>query len=723
MSSTQPVRRVLRSTGWLLILLLALALSIAAAPAAFAQAPLAEPDAPGACTNLRTLAVDDTLAQSLPQFTETEWVKFSVEQGARYRLEVSDAAGLQLSLHDGCRTDAPAVALRNGQLEFSATRAGDYYLLVRRNGIASAGLDGYKVTLSPAAPHRPSFTPLADVPEAVLRRATEFLEEMRGSDLTPEWTDARVNPNARILYRPDMQTPAYYEFNVEKPVDNGYEPAGFIQLAAGEHDYPVTHWEATGMSPTQQLAELAPLGTQLTEFYKVDALAYAAEYEEPTALGITTVATDVVNLGNLPGRIEGLDTVPQQAAELVTETIDDEGNLTHEGPDELPLTNQADWESWQALKDGYKDAYAPLLASLQQRANSTWQLNNNLSQYGESLVKGDVRTVHGLASFTIASIEVTGDGAAAQYLQQEQLSDNSTPTGVRLTVLGEPADKEARLAIEVKLTYTNDKTDVVKYAIVNAAALTYGQVFLPFLARSSSGDQVSAASVEAPAAPSGDWGPWSYWWTPGDGSSIRYGQFTYGGCASGCGATAWAMLFAWADRRAAINAAPYANHDGLYRVGGGYGADAVAPLNQDAGVVAMTTEIRNHIGTWCAFGSGATWPWRMIDAYKYVQPRATAAWSMGTSYDPTGLCWFGACNGARNRAIDAVTSGKPAIVGTGWLKHYPLALGYAQRSRESCFLWWCSTDYSRWFWVNQGWYGSSNGWTSADVWFGGAYYP
>ena len=97
---------------------------------------------------------------------------------------------------------------------------------------------------------------------------------------------------------------------------------------------------------------------------------------------------------------------------------------------------------------------------------------------------------------------------------------------------------------------------------------------------------------------------------------------------------------------------------------------------------------------------------------------------MNTRYDPTGLCWFGACDGSRNLAREQiVTYRAPAVVGTGWLKHYPLAFGYAERSKRSCVLFVCWTDYSRWFYVNNGWYGRDNGWTSADVWFAGVYRP
>jgi len=690
------------------------------------QAPMSEEVA--ACANFLPLAVNTTLAQSrLQRATMAEWIKFTVQQNARYRLAVNNAVGLQLALYDHCNANAPAVELHNGELEFTATRAGDYYLLVKQTAVSSASVTDYQVTLASAAPHRASSAPLADVPEAVQRRASEFLEEMRGSDLAPEWQNARLNLQARILYRPDMQTPAYYEFTVEKPVDNTFEPAGFIQLAAGEHDYPVTHWDVTGMSPVQELTEIAPLSATLTEFYKIDALSYAAEYEVATPLGITTVATDVINIGDLPGRIEGLDILPLAPAELSGTSVDSDGNVQNEGPEELPLSEQSDWESWSALKAGYEEEYGPLLTSLKMRVSETWERENSLAQHGESLIKGDVRIVHGLPSQTVAAINVTGDGAASQYLQQELLTTNGTTTGLKLTVLDEPADTQARLTVDITLQYTGGVTETVKYAIVNSVALRLNQVFLPFVSASSENSGVNAASTQATT---GDWGPWRYWWADGDAGSNRYGQMSANsapntsGCASGCGGTAWAMLFSWVDRRAAEGHATWANHWGIYRDNGGTGGNVVAPLSQDNGVKNMTWEIRNQIGTFCIFGSGATWPWEMIDATNYVRPRASAAWRMQTKYDPTGLCWFGACNGNRDLAKDAIINRRqPAVVGTGWLKHYPLAYGYAERSKRSCFLFVCWTDYSRWFYVNNGWYGNNNGWTGADVWFAGSYYP
>ena len=722
MKSTHLMRRIFGTTALRLALSLAFLVAVPAVSLAQgsveAGSPVAERTTADGCSDVQTVALNDTLAQSVPQFTEAGWVRFTLQQNARYRLEVSNTAGLELALYDGCRTDAPAVKLHNGELEFTATRGGDLYLLVRRNGLASAGLNEYQVTLAPAAPHRASAAPLADVPEDILRRATNFLEELRGSDLAPEWRDARINPNARIFYRPDIQAAGYYEFSVERPVANGWEAAGYIELSSASHDYPVTSWNVTGVSPTAEMYEMAPLGVNLTEFYRLGMHNYAAEYEEPTALGISTVATDVVTLGDLPDKL-ALEGIPDKAQELLTDTIDDTGSLTTEGPDEFTLPEQTGWDSWATLKAQYAEDYDPLLRSLAQRTNAEWELNKNLQQYGESLVKGDERTVHGLASLTIASINVTGDGADAQFLKQEQLGEAAAPTGIRLTVLDEPADKDLTLPFTVTLTYTDDKTEVLKYRIVNHEALSSGKVFLPFVANKGQKQQVSAASIEAARAPDGDWGPWSYWWVGGNPGGIVYNQFPAGSspntsaCWSGCGATAWAMVFGWFDRNKSWDW-------WLYRQNGGFGTNVVAPLVMDTGVRNMTWEIRNYMGTFCSGSGGATYYTRMIDAYKYVQPRAASGWQMKTRYDPTGLCWFGACNGARDLARNAILGGIPAILGEN--NHYPMAYGFAQQSRQSCFLWWCSTDYNRWFWVNQGWGGSGNAWiNNGDVKFAGTF--
>ena len=86
--------------------------------------------------------------------------------------------------------------------------------------------------------------------------------------------------------------------------------------------------------------------------------------------------------------------------------------------------------------------------------------------------------------------------------------------------------------------------------------------------------------------------------------------------------------------------------------------------------------------------------------------------------------WWTSSTDVRNHAINVVKSGRPVVIGRA--SHFPLAYGYAERHRKvkACsFCWWSTTQYSRWFYVNQGWGGSSNGWVSAEAWYAGEIKP
>jgi hypothetical protein len=160
---------------------------------------------------------------------------------------------------------------------------------------------------------------------------------------------------------------------------------------------------------------------------------------------------------------------------------------------------------------------------------------------------------------------------------------------------------------------------------------------------------------------------------------------------------------------------------GIYREDGGRGDISVAPLHMDNGVRNMIKEIRNHIDTFCISGSGATFPWNMISSIKYLNGRTGTR--LRTRYNSLGFSRSSCRKRARNAIRDRKT---PAIIGTGWLKHYPLAYGYAWRKRtvRKCFIFcWNTTVYDRYFYVNQGWGGSGNEWVSASTWFAGEILP
>jgi|JI102314A2RNA_FD_contig_31_1879975_length_716_multi_7_in_0_out_0_1 hypothetical protein len=216
---------------------------------------------------------------------------------------------------------------------------------------------------------------------------------------------------------------------------------------------------------------------------------------------------------------------------------------------------------------------------------------------------------------------------------------------------------------------------------------------------------------------------WNYFWAGGSGDQPRYNQFDYRGCKVGCGPVAWGILIGWADRQAAFGNAYWSPRTGLYRVNGGRGADAVAPINQDEGVNNMIREIRDAVGTFCAFGSGATTPWDMGGVWRYLSGRTGAR--ADTHYNVLGIHETRLANYAANSIAYRRT---PAVIGTGWLSHYPVAWGYAwqRRTVRKSFLWWewTETVTDTAFYVNNGWGGGGYGeWIDASTWFAGELYP
>jgi hypothetical protein len=217
---------------------------------------------------------------------------------------------------------------------------------------------------------------------------------------------------------------------------------------------------------------------------------------------------------------------------------------------------------------------------------------------------------------------------------------------------------------------------------------------------------------------------WTYYWAAG-GSSAQpaYSQFEYGRCLVGCGPTAWAMLFCWADRQAATGNTYWAGRTGLYRFNGGRGEDAVAPHLQDGGVENVIKELHEQCDTWCAFGSGATSPWKMPGAFEYLDGRTAA--EARASWNPSAI----AQDDLRDRVIESIVNRRtPAIVGIGWFDHYPLAWGYAWQKRTirrgTILHSWDDVVTDRSFYLNEGWgQGGSGDWVEASTWFAGQLWP
>lgn len=554
---------------------------------------------------------------------------------------------------------------------------------------------------------------LEKLPLDVHRRAVQLLEDVRGTESAPTWKDAVLGPEAMPLYRPDVLGVAYYEFRV---LAGGKEPVGYIIASTGDHDYPIAHWNFEGLSLTEELARKAE-GREVAAFYKLDSLSYAAEGTKGELLA---------TLGQLPPRVVGQDPawldkpveptdatwVPDLQVEDDSKAGDVKGSLVIKGPTKAAPIELAKWSSWDELKAGYTESFATLAESLRRQAAEEWETEALVLKSGEGLV---MKKPHELALlYPDVTIDLYGEGA--DLVRAEQVETTPGQKVLVLTAVGATAGKE--LPLQVQLKYGNGQGETLSFVVLSPEDV---------------GTQVSGAS--APGGSEVHWtqvgpmGPWSSWYTfyAGTHSDQRlYNQMSAGSspntssCYSGCGGTAWAMLFGWGDYQAAVGNPSWWHRTGLYRQNGGYGADAVAPTYMDTGVRNMTWEIRNRIGTFCISGSGATFPWDMGQASGYLVNRTGA--SLSTHYNVVGIHEAR----LRDKARDSIVNRKvPAIIGTGWLQHYPLAYGYRWRSRtvRKCFIFcWNETEYQREFYVNQGWGGGGNGWVSAGTWFAGQLY-
>lgn len=683
---------------------------------------------------------------SRPLHQQQDWVKFTVQKGKRYQLAVSQAEqAVPLLLQAGCQTSSQMYAANNGKLLFTAQTDATYYVKLGAPATVTAAANGYQVTMAEVSAAPPSKLALNLVPIEIYRRAFDRLEELRGSPDMPEWQAAQFNNEVRLLYRPDIEGVAYYEFSVEKPGPNGSEPAGFIEVAAGPFDHPIPSWSPAGLSPTQALANLAPTsGDTISQFFKVDEVAYAAEYEQSSPLGLAFAATEPLLLGDLPPKFSGFDALPLDFEPSTTDYVwqpattggaDSETavmtpTLAITGPDEPFTLSQEPWDSWAALKSEYAEANGLLLDQLELDASADWNYLQQVDQFGEPLLKGESRTIRALSTITVTAISVSGEGSGPAFLQQEAITEGGQQTGVRLTVTGEPGETYRELPLTVTLQYSSGISETKRFAIINQSSLRApNQLYLPLVSNGGPQPQVTAAhtagTAQVDAATIINYGPWTTWWAAGtwEGNSWPfYNQIPPNTrvnskpCHSGCTNTAYAMLFGWADRRAATPGSIWNGRWGIYRQNGGNGGDAIAPLweSEDRGIENVMMELNRYMGTFCQGNGGATYISRQPDAQKYLTPRTGATirvreangwWIFGTNEDDT-----------RNQTINAIKGGSPVVITTPG--HSPLAHGYREASQRvrRCFIFcWYTTEYLREFYINQGWGNAGNKWIPAKT--------
>jgi hypothetical protein len=565
--------------------------------------------------------------------------------------------------------------------------------------------------------------PSRDISTDIYKRASQFIEDMRFDSAAANWKNAQIGNRVIELYRPDIEGVAYYEFSLTNP--NG-ESAGFITLSNGTHEQPIANRSDNGISPAEQLIrEAESNGSSVAKIYKLNDESYVAE---------DVNGEMVAHTPNLPLKIVGQqldwldrDVQPASITSYTTGNGDESGEIPEQriissGDTETQFRLE-EWSSWRELKENYRETYAVMNEAVKRESASDWKAERALQEYGEAFFADEVGFFPSLPSGIKGIKTVKGN---PELFRAEVIQRDGINPIIKVSVL---RSLDAEMPVVVSVNYA-DRIDTIKFTILpesyrERVGKNSGTVSSKVLKEGDESSKPSDLSKKWYGFGSGPWGPWYASWAAHHNDQRIYDQINANtgvntsNCYSGCGATAWAMLFGWGDHRAWEQDPTWSGRWGLYRANGGYGADAHAPAYQDAGINNMTWEIRNDIFTFCAFGSGATLPSTMWQAAFYLNGRTYT--TLSTNYNGLGfgLPWLR--DQAGNSIVDRDV---PAIIGTGFLSHYPLAYGYQERTRRLYWGFWYSTDYDRQFYVNMGW-GSigQNKWVAAHTWFVGQIYP
>ena len=197
------------------------------------------------------------------------------------------------------------------------------------------------------------------------------------------------------------------------------------------------------------------------------------------------------------------------------------------------------------------------------------------------------------------------------------------------------------------------------------------------------------------------WSSWTTYYAGGWSDQKSYNQeWDLAGCCSdgysGCGSTAWAMFYGYWDAK------------GISNLIGGAGS---TPASNNSDVRECIQHIFGYVNSWCVGDQAATNPWDMDEGHQWATHRGegitiSSAWCMPyLSSSP------------RNKAIHAIRDhSRPALVGTGYLEHYPFAYGYKYREYTIWGVTWATDRYWK---VNNGHGNSSGVWVDASgCWFG-----
>lgn len=338
----------------------------------------------------------------------------------------------------------------------------------------------------------------AEVPIELRRKAAQYLESIRSTEIAPEATLASLSDEVCPIFRPDVDGVAYYEFEVNLrthttqrvittaalatstrsvafsalPTRLSFSippPAadrGFIILSTAEHDYPIAHWSLESEPIGRQLQDLAAnSGNTVAKIFKLDALSYVAEDAK---------GKEVARVGQLPLPVKGIPDDLRQVQDMVSSvetelsvgaSSDEEAanvkrSIRKTGP-KPPDIEVLDLGEWVGMKKHYTDVFRPFLDDLKRRAASDWEVDHLITKFGEGIAVGEPHRVALLQPEAVADLS----GEAAGIVNLRLIESTGAPPALELYVQKSPFDHEAN--VELHITYSDGMNERLSFFVVS----------------------------------------------------------------------------------------------------------------------------------------------------------------------------------------------------------------------------------------------------------------
>lgn len=353
-----------------------------------------------------------------------------------------------------------------------------------------------------------------DVPIKFRRIAIDHLESIRNSQIGLNTQDLYLGDDVCPIYRADIDSAAYYEFQVLKAtrenVDNrkdllsdvkkinlftetGFKAVystpdalkklkdvvdvrllddvqGFIMVSAGKHDFPVPHWSLESAPPSFYIEhEANSLRKKLSKIFKVDTLAY---------LGEDANGEEIAHLGSIPPVIKGLPVDLKEFEGVISSSVSDlrssknrfmddshklsQGRTINRGPKPKDFTFVE--STWKTLKKEFKTSFKPMLEMLKANAKTTWDTQIMIEEMGEGIIAGQVFNIAPLEKeFTV---EISGE--AAEFVVLRVVKRQGGFSVIELSTTELPFERESNLT--VVLNYEKNYQEKINLFVVNKTA-------------------------------------------------------------------------------------------------------------------------------------------------------------------------------------------------------------------------------------------------------------